>query len=421
MKTSALFFLFLFPLFVFPQVNSVLSSGNWYKIAVEETGIHKITYDDLTVYGIDPDQIDPRNIALYGNPAGMLPEPMDEPYYTDLSEIAIEVIGEDDGSFDPEDYILFYGQGPVIWKYDSGTKRFFHEMNLYSEKTCYFLTVQDSPGKRIQTQQSETLPQNAIIDTLDLLIWHEKELVNPGKTGKIWLGELFQEVLNRDFDIDLTGYEPYSGGHRFITQMMARTYNTTYFSISINNTGFQPISMGRVNPDSPYQFYTSSSFDTAFSINSNPVTVSYNFDPSGDDAKGWLDYFEMDLKINPVFSGDQMCFRSVQNTGAGNISFYYLKSGHPESLTIWNVSDPLNVSDMELNAENDSVWFRIRNDNLLEFCAFNGNTFYSPEFAGEIENQNLHAAQPPDLLIITYPVFWKKPTNWLHFMKKLME
>lgn len=405
MKKSALFILFLIPLFAFSQQNSVLSTGNWYKISVDETGIYKITYDDLTGYGIDPGQIDPRNIAIFGNPTGMLPEPMDKPYYTDLTEMAIRVIGEDDGFFDPEDYILFYGQSPVSWKYDPETKQFHHEMNLYTEQTFYFLTVQDNPGKRIPLQQSETLPQNAIIDTLDLLIYHEKELVNPGKTGKVWLGELFQEEPNHDFDVDLTGYDLYADGHQFNTVLAAKTHDTTYFTITVNNTVFAPVSMPRISQNNPYKFYRTAEFDTTFNLDGNLLIVSYLFDPGNEEAKGWLDYFDMNLKIRPVFAGDQMCFRSARNTGPGNISLYKLKSGHPETLTVWNVSDPLNVTNMGLTSEGDSVWFRIRNDELLEFCAFNGNTFYSPEFSGQVENQSLHSTLSPDLLIITHPDF----------------
>ncbi len=415
MKKPALFILFLIPLFAFSQQNSVLSTGNWYKISVDETGIYKITYDDLTGYGIDPGQIDPRNIALYGNPAGMLPEPMDDPYYTDPTPLAIEVIGEDDGSFDPEDYILFYGQSPVIWKYDPETKQFHHEINLYTQQTFYFLTVSDEPGKRIQIQQSETLPHNAIIDTLDLLIWHEKELVNPGKTGKRWLGEWFAEDINRDFDFDLNNYELYPHGHLFFTSLMARTNEKSYFNISINNTAFAPVTMNQVNPQSSYSFYRQSTFDTVFSLSGNSVTVSYNFTPADDEAKGWLDYFEMDIKLKPVFSGGQMCFRSSQNIGPGTVALYQLKTNQPEDLMVWNVTDPLNISNMELNVENNSVWFKIRNDDLLEFCAFNGSTFYSPEFEGQAENQNLHAAQPPDLLIITYPGFLEQANHLAAF------
>ena len=63
---------------------------------------------------------------------------------------------------------------------------------------------------------------------------------------------------------------------------------------------------------------------------------------------------------------------------------------------------------MELTLETGKIWFKITNDNLLEFQAFNGESFFTPEFIGQIENQNLHAATPPDFLIITYPDFQAK-------------
>ncbi|MCD4789249.1 MAG: hypothetical protein K8R37_04555, partial [Bacteroidales bacterium] len=89
--------------------NSVLSEGNWYKIAVEQTGIHQITYDDLVSYGIDPASINPKHVRLYGNGNGMLPEDNNEFRYDDLQENAIYVYGEDDEVFDAGDFILFYG------------------------------------------------------------------------------------------------------------------------------------------------------------------------------------------------------------------------------------------------------------------------------------------------------------------------
>ncbi len=107
MKKYAITLFIIIPFIAFTQQNSILSSGDWYKIAVEETGIYKVTYNNLESYGIDVDNIDPRNLALFGNPAGMLSESLDEDYYTDIKSIAIQVIGEDDGVFDPQDYILF--------------------------------------------------------------------------------------------------------------------------------------------------------------------------------------------------------------------------------------------------------------------------------------------------------------------------
>ncbi|HPE57537.1 MAG TPA: hypothetical protein PK904_14110, partial [Bacteroidales bacterium] len=46
--------------------NSVLSEGNWYKLAVSQTGVYKITYNDLLGWGINPAEINPQNVAIYG-------------------------------------------------------------------------------------------------------------------------------------------------------------------------------------------------------------------------------------------------------------------------------------------------------------------------------------------------------------------
>ena len=405
MKKLAILLFSLFPFISFSQQNSVLSTGNWYKLAVEETGVYKITYHEFHNYGIDVDNIDPRNLALYGNSSGMLPELLEEAYFTDLQPIAIQVIGEEDGIFDPEDYVLFYAQGPVIWTYNSDFDLFRHEVNLYTEKTNYFLTVLDVPGKRIQIQQSETLPQTANIDTLELLIYHENEWFNPTKSGKIWLGELFKEELEHDFNFNLNDYSLYPAGHQFYTRLAARAFDTSFFNISINNTAFDTIPMPKVSNSNYYQVYHSSRFNSLFSLTENLLIVSYEFGFTGENEKGWLDYFEMTLKIKPVIAGNQMPFRSVQNIGEGNVSRFSLASPQPQKLKVWNVSDPLNVTDMELNIETDAVWFKIKNDSLLEFFAFNSKTFYTPEFAGQIENQNLHAFEPPDLLIVTHPDF----------------
>ncbi len=70
-----LLFLFLIlPLKAVFAQNSVLSNGNFVKIAISKTGIHKITFADLQTWGLNPASINPKNIRLYGNQGGMLPQ-----------------------------------------------------------------------------------------------------------------------------------------------------------------------------------------------------------------------------------------------------------------------------------------------------------------------------------------------------------
>ncbi|MGB9595316.1 MAG: C25 family cysteine peptidase [Candidatus Poribacteria bacterium] len=69
------------------------TQGLSYKIVVDKNGIYKIDYNYLLKAGIDPNTIDPRKIELK----------------TSGKQVPIYVEGYNDGKFDPEDYIEFYG------------------------------------------------------------------------------------------------------------------------------------------------------------------------------------------------------------------------------------------------------------------------------------------------------------------------
>ena len=70
--------------------------------------------------------------------------------YDDLQENAIFVEGEEDNSFDANDYILFYAKGPHSWSVNTTSQEVTHKQNIYSDKAYYFITVNNEDGKRIQ-------------------------------------------------------------------------------------------------------------------------------------------------------------------------------------------------------------------------------------------------------------------------------
>ena len=51
-------------------VSSVLASNDWYKIAIDKTGIHKLTYEKLKELGIE----NPALVKIFGAGAISLPE-----------------------------------------------------------------------------------------------------------------------------------------------------------------------------------------------------------------------------------------------------------------------------------------------------------------------------------------------------------
>ena len=117
-------------------LNSVLATGDWYQFYVEKSGVYKISKSFLQQLGLDVSAIDPKKVKIYGNGGRMLPLLNSTYYPSDLAENAIEIVGESDGVFNNEDYILFYAEGVDTWNTESQTN-----VNLYDSKSYYYITV----------------------------------------------------------------------------------------------------------------------------------------------------------------------------------------------------------------------------------------------------------------------------------------
>jgi hypothetical protein len=122
--------------------SSVLEDGSglWYKIAVNKDGIYKIDNNFLESCGISTNGLNPAHIHIYGNGEGVLPELNSSPRIDDLANNALFIQGEADGSFDANDFILFYGHGPHRWR-ANGTVEFDRKQNIYSDNSYYFINI----------------------------------------------------------------------------------------------------------------------------------------------------------------------------------------------------------------------------------------------------------------------------------------
>ncbi len=192
-------------------INSVLTTGKWFRFEAPVEGIYKITRDMLSDYGIDANTVDPRKIKIYNNGGKVLPEDPRLSRPSDLQENAIEVVGEEDGKFDDGDYILFYGRGNSFWDYDTvskSIKRYFHP---YSNVNYYWITSDGSYGKRIQDKAGlNTTPDYVQTSTYAFADW-EVDKINIGQTGRLFAGDDFSPSItsrtymnNLNFRIDGT-------------------------------------------------------------------------------------------------------------------------------------------------------------------------------------------------------------------------
>jgi hypothetical protein len=396
--------------------NSVLAAGDWYKLAVRQDGVYRISYTDLQDMGLNPGSFDPRDIRIYGNGGGMLPESLNEYRADDLLENAILVMGEEDGQFNQGDYILFYGQSPHRWNYNASSGHFNHIQHLYSDETCYFLTTSLGPGKRIGEQSSVAEPANFSVDKFIDYEYHERDLFNLINAGRVWYGELFEIKTSYDTtfsfpDIDLSS-EAY-----FKAYVAAKSTATSTFRFY---DGSNLILTGAVNgiPGSSETYARNFIGTTEFNPSASDLNIRVEFQKPTSSSAGWLNYLEVNVTRNLRFSGPQMDFRAPQAISDSSIAEFALDNAGND-VQIWDVTDPVNVTRIKVSQNGNNQLFRLNHDSLREFIAWNGQSFGIPKFKGMVMNQDLHGMKVPDMLIISHEMFLPEAERLAGFHREL--
>jgi hypothetical protein len=154
--------------------NSVLSSGSWHKFYVEKSGVYRLSRSFLSQLGVNTN-VDPRTIKIFGNGGAMLPFSNSSNYPFDLTENAIKFVGEQDGVFNNDDFILFYAEGP---KGNPDDPAINTNINPYTDKSYYFVNVSNGNGKRIQSMSQPEAPADYLVNTFQDYQFHEQDEFN---------------------------------------------------------------------------------------------------------------------------------------------------------------------------------------------------------------------------------------------------
>ena len=385
--------------------NSVLSTGNWYKFSVTADGVYRLTYTDLKNAGVPVSSINPKNIRIYGNGGGMLPESNDSARIDDLIENAIYVSAQNNGVFGEGDYILFYATGPDRWKFSKTDNLFHHIRNIYSDEACYFLSFDQGEGRRIQTRPFSAATAAATYTNFNDYAAFDRDGINLINSGRIWYDkEIYDLTLSRNFSFTFPNL------NTSVPVMVA--LNAASRSIGVN-------SYFNVNADGKFLMsvsidYTTTTFEDAYA-HAGSVTKEYAapnqtinlnlvYHPMASAATGWLNYFELNASRQLIMNGNQMNFRNAASWKKDRISEFQL-TGQGQSLNIWDVTVPYNVMNLETQKNGNTFAVRLNTDTLKEFVAFDGNAYQSPTFKGLVSNQNLHSLGDVDYIMISYPPF----------------
>ncbi len=384
--------------------SSVLSTGDWYKVSVSDDGVYKLTYDFLKDLGFDIDNLNPNDFKLYGNGGKMLPALNSDIRADDLQQNAITVIGAGDNKFDPEDYVLFYGQSPHSWNYDATTNLFKHQNHQFSDNTYYFLTFSSTgeTPKRISTQSNHPSPNNTVTSFSDY-DFHERDAINLIKSGSSWYGDVFDAVTSYNYAFNFPGLDLSTPVSVYFSGA-GRAGTNSSFTASIGSTS-STLLMNFVSMTNTHgkHAWPSSQLFTALA-SSSVINLGISYSKPSTDSKAWLDEIEINVRRNLALSGDQLFFRDLQSIGAGAVSTFTL--GNAISVEkVWEITDPFNVKEQSVVVTGNNLAFSLATDSLREFVALTNQYQTNVVAEGRVDNQDLHGISSTDMIIVSHPDF----------------
>ena len=385
---------------------SVLSNGKYVKISVQETGVHRISYDMLKGWGLNPE-----NVAVLGYGGAMLSEDFTKHHWDDLPSVAFYMHKGNDGVFNRGDYILFYAQGPVKWVFNY-IGEWLHVKNPYSNEGYYFVTDQLDLQKLIQTSNEQYTTTSVIdVDWYTSLNVHEKERFNlidlnwQSGGGREFYGELLNQQ-KRDTAItfalnnvrtDLLA--------RCIVDMAATSGEVTSIQVTYANKP-QTLKMSAISITD----YHTKATTKKISFTEKPVsdanqTVGLQF-KGANGANAYLNYVELHVPCALKMQGNELPIVNTDYLGRSQAIRYKMESAD-SNIQIWCVTNGVDVELMPTSYSNGILTWEGSNETAERYVAVdvNGTNWRTPKKVGDVANQNLHALENIDYVIICPEAF----------------
>lgn len=387
--------------------SSVLATGRWFRFDATEEGIYKISKTMLASYGIDANSVDPRTIKIYNNGGKILPETISAERPADLVENAIMIVGEDDGKFDDNDYILFYGRGINFPDYDKSSLKLKSFFNNYSNHNYFWITSSGEKGKRIQNKSSLTETQKYIQNTSKALLYKKDEKINLAKSGRYFYGDDFsQTTKSRIYTNTLDGILANSTLN--YNMSFINSYdNSILLNVEENSSLIYTASIDGKNTDSEndYSFGRETAFSTKFTgtLTDSKSILKFTFNSNSVSSLGYLNFFEIAYTKELKPAGDYLLFFSKDTT---SVIEYQISNFTSSNISVFDVTDYSTVKLIDKPVMQSGGEYRFQSSEktgeVSKYIALSPGSYRTPANPQEVSNQNIRGfAQGSKLIIIT--------------------
>lgn len=371
---------------------SVLASGKWAKVRVKETGLCRISYQELKSMGFS----DPSKVSVFGYGGALLSESFLQPKIDDLPELA----AYDDGSA-----LYFYAQGPVKWTGRTSPKvSYACEINHYSDAGYYFLT-DGGTARRVKTEgeyvERDSIP--LLREGYHVVVINKEEF-NFTRSGRVWFGDVLYSDRFKNYAFDIPNI--------VVGSKMSIGIACAGVSGSVTKAKFScGETEGILTFDKTTARTKASERHMELLVDSATEIPRLKLEYIGSKSSDYmaLNHIVVNARVALRLDRGFMMIRNIDSmlamTGKNLVSFS-LQNATPAT-QVWNVTDPLNVEGIPVNFSGDSLLFNVEQNTIQEYLAFDPSKphFVEAEYVGAVKNQNLHSLKGITFVIISHPDF----------------
>lgn len=368
--------------------HSILATGKWVKIAVEEAGVYQLTPQFLSSAGFNT----PANVKVYGYGGEVIEESKIHLMQDDLNEVA--TYRKENGT------ILFYARGTRSRSWNTKTKSatvFNHRNNTYALQSYYFITESsDTTPMAIETEDAPTPSAVHTTTFIDHAVIDNDKFSFYNSGRRFFDSYDFASGSTKDFAFKLPGIVPNS---KSVVSVAFATSGTSASTLSVeaNDSTLGTISF---SPIGQYENakVSSRTFSNVVLKEDSKFTLKHNRNAN---ISGRVDYISVSYPRQLALTDNSLNFRFV-NKESGNQTITFDLSNAGNDTEIWRVTSPASITKVKTIANGTTLTGSVECQPAInEFVAVNTSATYpAPTIIGEVENQDLHALRDINLVII---------------------
>ena len=347
--------------------NWITPNKTYLKMFVSGDGINRVTRNEFTNSGINTSNIDPRTVKIYYKG----------------TEIPVYFEGEQDGSFDANDYIDFYGQrnyggltttylasfGPTVFDYST------NEYNdLYSDTSVYWIGWDGSNGLRYTLSSYNAVTEYPLNYSFEKIHFEVDSVYSLGQTvnsnsdfrffnnekisGEGWYWRNLTAVngysVSRVFSLPLLNSLPANCTFRIFAYPNSRdtSFNEHKLVLTLNSTNITTLAKNDYE-----RFDTSVTFQSSlFNSSQNTVTITYTPTFSNTNATPSLYFDLIELTYPKQFKfTNAHCRITLNSTDTSSAVFRVSGFNSSAPYSIYDVRNNIKIT--SISNEADTLFF----------------------------------------------------------------